>query len=133
MGGPMSEKVRTSVSLTQENKAYLDSETNNRSAFINDLIDAHRKGKSDMDEVVARYRREQLEAERRKAQNTVERVESELETIDKQLAEKQAEKEDALDEAREVLADVPKDPENPAIQNWADDLDMTPEELIDEL
>lgn len=129
----MSEKVRTSVSLTQENKAYLDSETNNRSAFINDLIDAHRKGKSDMDEVVARYRREQLEAERRKAQNTVERVESELETIDKQLAEKQAEKEDALDEAREVLADVPKEPENPAIQNWADDLDMTPEELLEEL
>lgn len=129
----MSDKVRTSVSLTQENKAYLDSETNNRSAFINDLIDAHRKGKSDMDEVIARYRREQLKAERRKAKNTVERVDSELETIDKQLEQKQAERESELDEARDVLADVPKDPENPAIQNWAEDLDMTPEELIDEL
>jgi len=129
----MSDKVRTSVSLTEENKAYLDSETNNRSAFINDLIDAHRKGKSDMDEVIARYRREQLKAERRKAKNTVERVDSELETIDKQLEQKQAERESELDEARDVLADVPNDPENPAIQNWAEDLDMTPEELISEL
>jgi len=129
----MSDKVRTSVSLTEENKAYLDSETNNRSAFINDLIDAHRKGKSDMDEVIARYRREQLKAERRKAKNTVERVDSELETIDKQLEQKQAERESELDEARNVLADVPNDPENPAIQNWAEDLDMTPEELINEL
>jgi len=129
----MSDKVRTSVSLTEENKAYLDSETNNRSAFINDLIDAHRKGKSDMDEVIARYRREQLKAERRKAKNTVERVDSELETIDKQLEQKQAERESELDEARDVLTDVPNDPENPAIQNWADDLDMTPEELISEL
>jgi len=129
----MSDKVRTSVSLTEENKAYLDSETNNRSAFINDLIDAHRKGKSDMDEVIARYRREQLKAERRKAKNTVERVDSELETIDKQLEQKQAERESELDEARDVLTDVPNDPENPAIQNWAEDLDMTPEELISEL
>jgi len=129
----MSDKVRTSVSLTEENKAYLDSETNNRSAFINDLIDAHRKGKSDMDEVIARYRREQLKAERRKAKNTVERVDSELETIDKQLEQKQAERESELDEARDVLTDVPNDPENPAIQNWAEDLDMTPEELVDEL
>jgi len=129
----MSDKVRTSVSLTEENKAYLDSETNNRSAFINDLIDAHRKGKSDMDEVIARYRREQLKAERRKAKNTVERVDAELETIDKQLEQKQAERESELDEARDVLTDVPNDPENPAIQNWAEDLDMTPEELISEL
>ncbi|AGC34589.1 hypothetical protein HSTV1_44 [Haloarcula sinaiiensis tailed virus 1] len=38
-----------------------------------------------------------------------------------------------LQEARETLSDTPKDPDNPAIQQWAKDLGMTPDELLEEL
>mgnify|MGYP002761169883 CR=1 FL=1 len=129
----MSDKVRTSVSLTEENKRYLDTETNNRSAFINDLIDAHRRGTSDMNDIVARFRKEQLESERRSAEKTLNRVESELESLEERLDKQEAEKERTLQKARENLDGVARDPENPAIVNWATKLDMTPEQLLEEL
>lgn len=38
-----------------------------------------------------------------------------------------------LAEARKALEGTPKEPENPAIQKWAQDLGMTPDELLEEL
>jgi DNA repair ATPase RecN len=38
-----------------------------------------------------------------------------------------------LNEAREQLSDTPKDPSNPAIQNWAERMDLTPEQLCERL
>ena len=42
-------------------------------------------------------------------------------------------KETELSKARNALSKTPKEPDNPAIQNWADELGMTPQELINEL
>lgn len=36
-------KVRTSVSLDPKTDEYLENETDNKSAFINDLIEEHRQ------------------------------------------------------------------------------------------
>lgn len=129
----MSDKTSTSVSLTAENREYLDREVNNRSAFINDLIQAHRQGKSDIDEAIARYRQEQLESELRKVESRRRELEDELDVIQKQVTAEQERKQELLEEAREALEDTPRDPDNPAIQNWADDLDVTPDELIEKL
>lgn len=38
-----------------------------------------------------------------------------------------------LEEAKESLKNTPRDPQNPAIKNWAKRLNMSPRELLDEL
>jgi predicted nucleic acid-binding Zn-ribbon protein len=129
----MSDKKVTSVGLDPKNAEYLDQETNNKSRFINDLIEAHRHGTSEMEEVVIRYQREQLQSELRQIESRKESVESQLEIIDKRVTSKEQHREEQFAEAREVLADVPADPENPAVENWASKLDMTPSELLEEL
>jgi len=66
------------------------------------------------------------QAELAKAQDELDRLESLLER-------QEAAEQNGLAEARESLEKTPKEAENPAIQKWATDLGMTPEELIDEL
>lgn len=129
----MSDKVSTSVNLTGKNREYLDREVNNRSAFINDLIEAHRQGKSDIDEAIARYRREQLEHELREVQSRKREIQNQLDVINQKVQKEEARKQEQLAEAKETLADVPRDPENPAVENWADKIGITPEELLEEL
>lgn len=132
-GNIMSDKVSTSVTLTTENREYLDREVNNRSAFINDLIEAHRNGKSDMEEAIARHRREQLLSELNRVESREEQIKDELEHIQMRISEEQERKAEQLEKAKDALAEVPKEPDNPAIENWADKLDMTPRELLDTL
>jgi len=129
----MSDKVSTSVTLSQKNKEYVDNEVNNRSAFINDLIEAHRQGKSDMNEAIARYRKQQLESELRTVETKREQILDELEYFEQQVSEEKARKEELLAEAREKLTDVPRREDNPAIQNWAEKIGITATQLIEEL
>jgi len=129
----VSDRERISVTLESENVAYLDREVNNRSAFINDLIEAHRKGKSEIDEAVARHRKQQLESELRRIESEKSSVQSELEHLEEKLSREEARKQEKLQEARDTLEPGQFVPENPAVENWADKLDMTPEELIEEL
>jgi len=129
----MSDKVSTSITLEPKNREYLDREVNNRSAFINDLIEAHRQGKSEIDEAIARYRREQLQSELNTVESRKEQIENELEIINKQVQKEEARKQEMLAEAKQKLSDIPHSPDNPAVENWADKLDMTPDELIQEL
>jgi chromosome segregation ATPase len=57
----------------------------------------------------------------------------ELSRLEQQLDNYRSEKEQRLEEARSTLSDTPKEPDNPAIKRWANDLGMTPGELIDKL
>lgn len=127
----MSEKVRITVTVEPVNAEYLDRETNNRSAFINELIEAHRKGVDGTEDAVARYRKEQIESELQQVQSREETLRTQLESIENRLKTEQEHREEQLDEAAEVLADVPADPENPAVKNWARKLSMKPEELLE--
>jgi len=129
----MSDKVATSVTLAQKNREYLDREVNNRSAFINDLIEAHRTGKSDMEEAIARHRREQLESELRTVELRKDAIQDELEHVTEIITEENERIEGTLIDARETLADAPRDPDNPAIKRWAKKVNMRPAELIEEL
>lgn len=129
----MSDKVSTSVTLEPENREYLDREVNNRSAFINDLIEAHRKGKSEMEEAIARHRKQQLKSELRSVESREEQITNELEHINQKIASEEERKERLWKEAIDALEGVPMEPDNPAVQNWAGKLDMTPAELIEEI
>lgn len=129
----MTDRISTSVTLTAENREYLDREVNNRSAFINDLIEAHRQGKSDMEETIARYRKEQLKSELRTVNSRQEELHNELELINQQISEEQERKQNIIEDAREALAKTPKTVDNPAVETWAQKAGLTPEELIERL
>lgn len=129
----MSDRKPTSFNLTAENREWLDENVGNRSEFLNDLIEHHRQGNSQMDEAVARFRKEQLMAEKAAMESRLESMENEIEAVDEQITSHSKQAQVELEEAKDALQDTPKEPDNPAIQNWAKDLGMTSEELIDEL
>jgi len=66
------------------------------------------------------------EAELAKEQDELERLES-------MLTRQESKENVKMSKAREALAKTPKEPTNPAIEKWASELNMTPQELLDEL
>lgn len=77
-----------------------------------------------------------IESEKNERQRELEQERQELEALKTKREKVESEKrqqQNELAEVKEKLADAPKDPDNPAIQKYAGELDMTPEELIDEL
>lgn len=123
----------TSISLSDENAAYLERVCDNNSAFINRLLDKHRQGSSEMEEAIARHRREQLQSELNQIENRREAVENELEHVEKKLTTVEKQKQSKLEEAREALETVELAVDNPAVEHWAGELGMSEQELIDEL
>lgn len=129
----MSDKVRKTFSLDAQNADYLDRETNNKSGFINDLIEAHRQGASEVETAVARHREEQLQSELRQVKSRENSIKSQLETVQKRLSTEEERREEKMEEARNALETVPMEVDNPAVENWARKLKMTPAELIEEV
>lgn len=127
----MTEKETKSVSLSPENKAYLD-EQNNASAVVDDLITQLREG-GDKATAVLDMQIEQKEEALTEAENRVSRLERGLQQLHELRAEMSAKESVELKEAREALKKTPKDPENAAVQNWAKKLGMSPERLVERL
>lgn len=77
-----------------------------------------------------------LESERNERERELDEEEDELQALKRKrerLEEQKVQESDQLEEAIERLSDAPRDPENPAIKTQASKLDMTPEELLEEL
>lgn len=123
----------TSINLEEDHRRWMEEENINRSEFVNDLISRYRENDGRMEDVIRQYQiqqlRSEIEAERSKVESKEQRLERLLEEQEEQSHQKQAE----LSEAKEALENAPRDPTNPAIKNWADQLGMTPKQLIDEL
>lgn len=126
-------KTTFSVSMDESLVEWLDSEYNNRSAAIRKLVKAARNGGGAAEDAVRQYHIQQLEADLTRQELQVEATQERLETLKSIEEESKSTDEAKLEEARETLENVPKVPDNPAIQHWADKLDTTPEDLIDEL
>lgn len=125
------EKERKSFTIDPENAEVCD-DHDNASALVNDLLEQYRKG-SDKETVGIDLQINQKKRELRERRKEVERLEQDIQEL-KQLKAGISKKEDAeLENAREALEDTPKKVENDAIQNWASDLGMTPQQLVDEL
>jgi len=76
----------------------------------------------------------------------IERLEEEIDDVEREkqkLRERRSQLEEKLDDlddepalmdqAREKLSETPRDPSNPAIENWASKLGMTSDELVAQL
>lgn len=129
----VTDKKVVSVSLDEEAVEYLDKVSDNRSAFINGLLEDHRESKSVANEAVAEFRKKQLEQKKAAMESQLELFEDELEDIEETLQDSKQQVDAEIEEARLVLEDVPKDPSNPGVKNWARKLGMTPQELLDEI
>lgn len=127
----MSDKERRTVTLDAENDKILE-ESDNASAIVNDLVEQYRKN-GDRGTAALELQREQKQRELKNAKRKVENLEQDIAELDALIREYQREEDAELQEAREKLAETPKEPDNPAIKSWAKDLGLTPEQLLDEL
>jgi len=127
----MTEKKRRTVTLDPENDRVLE-DSDNASAIVNDLVEQYRKN-GDRGTAALELQREQKQRELKNAKRKVENLEQDIAELDALIREYQREEDAELQEAREKLAQTPKEPDNPAIQSWAQDLGLTPEQLLDEL
>jgi DNA anti-recombination protein RmuC len=126
-------RQRIAVTISSKNMEWVDENYNNRSAFVDDLLTRARKGEGEIQRAVAQYQKEQLEREKATLETQMQSVEKQLETIESRLQRTSEKKQTELSEAAEVLERAEKDPTNPAVQNQAEKLDMTPQELLDKL
>jgi chromosome segregation ATPase len=130
-----SSKGVTSVSLDEDllNRASRQ-EHINLSGLCNDLLEEYfNSGSASRARLEAKHDRlleqkEHLEAELGHVEEELDRVKEQLE---QHREEEQAREEKIKDLAEQLPADL--DPENPAVMNWAEKLEMTPRELCEEI
>jgi len=127
----MSDKERRTVTLDSENHEFLKKE-DNASAVVNDLIEQLRQG-GDRQTAALDLQIEQKERELSEAETTVDRLERELAELRELRANYEHEEDAKLERAIEALEGTPRDPSNPAVENWAGRLGMTPAELVEKL
>lgn len=125
-------KERRTVSLETEVDEYLGSEGVNASELVNSLVKNHVSSGGDKRGMLE-LRAEQLRSDIDELEGRLETKREELDRVETHLDEYRTERDEVLDEAVDTLQTVAWDADNPAIQNWAEKADMTPEELIEEL
>lgn len=126
----MTDKTPTTLNLTEANIEYLDAETDNRSAFVNELLEAHREGIGDM---LNQYRLDQLQVEKDTALSKAERIDDEMEAIRGQIESAEERREREFAETAEQMDGIPAAPDNAAVQTQAEKLDMDPAAFADRL
>lgn len=128
----MSEKQRKSFTLDPEVSAYLSQEGRNASQTVNKLVKME-MGKDAVDKTLLKYRmqseKDQYESAAQKARGHLERYNQ----LKRQLEKTESREDELLQDVREKLANVPLRPDNPGVQAQAERVDMTPEELIEEI
>jgi len=125
----MSDKKRKSLTLDEENYECLQQE-DNASAVVNDLVSNYRRT-GDRGTAGLELRLKHVEDQLHSAQERVEMFENQAKDIKRLIKERKREEDTELRQAREALEHVPQEADNPAVENWAEKLGMTPTELLD--
>lgn len=128
----MAGKKTKSFSLDPKVKQFAD-ELDNASAVVNDLLaQFSQSGKGrELAAIDVQIRQKERELERK--QKETGEVKQDLDELQELRGKYTTERNAKLEEAKEKLYDVPQNEDNPAIQNWANKLDMNPSQLLEEL
>lgn len=143
----MSEKEITSVNLDRENAEYLREQDHSVSQIINRWVTEYRQHQRiDMDEERAERALAELAAARESLREAVDHAETAFDTIEDAITDSTVDARDPdselaarIDEIHDQLTtdsqwvDDPRDPENLAIQNHAENLGLPPTALAREL
>jgi len=128
----MSEKQRKSVTLDPEVSAYLSQEGRNASQTVNKLVKME-MGKDVVDKTLLKYRmqseKDQYKSAAQKARGHLERYNQ----LKRQLEKTKSREDELMQDVREKLANVPLQPDNPAVEKQAKRVNMAPKELIKEV
>jgi len=127
----MSDKKRKSITFDPDNYDFLSSH-DNASALVRDLVEQYRTD-GNREKAALKLRQEQKRREIEQARKEVDRLENDLKEITELIQEVEDNEADQWDEAVDALSNAPKEPDNPAIENWASKLGMTPTRLIEKL
>jgi len=125
-------KTNISATVDENVASYLSRETVNASGLINQLVKKQMSG-TDSNKQLLKLRLDQINSEITRYESQIETLEKERDGIKNQLAEIEQKEESELSEAMDVLETVHWEEDNPAIQQWADDLDMSESDLIAQL
>lgn len=126
----MSEKRRISATVDPEVKAYLQRDDVNCSGLINKLVKQHLSGGT-TEEAMLRLRLEQVKSQRTELQERLDSKTTEEQTLEDRLEQLESSRESVLDDAEAVFNKDMLDVDNPAVEKWADDAEMTKDAFID--
>lgn len=125
-------KQRRTVSLDEDADRYLDRADVNASGFVNRLV-RNAINTDGKDLSMLRLRKQQLESDIESLEGELKNKRQEKERVEEQLDEQQNQTATTIEEAVTHLDGIPADPDNPAIQNWADKANLPVETFVDEL
>lgn len=129
----MSGKKRTSISIDEDVFRFLKQSEINQSGLINELVKEYRDNENrQLAALELRYKHAKADAE--ELQEKADRKFKEAEEIKELLDEAKLNQSNELDEAVDAIQDLPvhkREPDNLAVQNWADRVDMDPGELLE--
>jgi len=129
-------KTRKTITIDSELAEIVDRRDEfNLSGFVNVCLEQHfaADGATSPQATALKAKLEQIEEELEDAERKRERLRTRRQEIEDELDDVEGEEPELLAQAREKLANTPRDPDNPAIQNWASKLGMPSEELVEEL
>lgn len=129
-------KERTSVTVDEDVKSYLQRESVNASGLVNKLIKQHMGG-GRRDEQVLKMRLQQLEDEVESLDRRLENKKEQLSRVRSEYETCRDKRQETLEKAAEILTGdtQPGDlnPDDKKVEYWANEAGLTPEQLIEEL
>lgn len=136
----MTDKIQKKVYLPEDLADVLDAHPRTNSDLAESALEAYLHS-GEVEDVERRLdelerRKAVIESERNERNRKLQEIDEERETLEKRrerLQDKRDKEEQQMQTVIERLDDVPRDPDNPAIKTQADNLNMEPMELIDEL
>lgn len=125
-------KQRRTVSLDPDVDEYLDAEGVNASQLVNRLVRNYHS--ADGDELaMLRLREQQLKSEVEELESRLQSKRNELETVQEKIGEQRNATAGIVREAIDHLPEHVREPDNPAVENWASKAGMSPEELLERI
>ena len=130
-------KDRKTFSLDERVVEELEDEAGNASAVVNNLLQEWLLSGGDGPigkEIKLRdieSRLEEAKNERDKVNRRIERLRNQKRRIEQEIEQQQSEQREKLEQAAEYVKGKPAD--NPAVENWAEKLNMTPTELKEQV
>lgn len=129
-------KTRKNISIDTELAQIVEERDEfNLSGFVNACLEQHFAGDTATtpQQTALQAQLEEIEEDLDEAEQRRERLRSKRERLEEKLEEMQDDEPELMAQARKKLEHTPKDPDNPAVQNWASKLGIPSEELVKEL
>jgi len=120
----------TSVNLEEEHIEWMEERNINRSELVNKLIEEYKNGESIAESAISTVKVDELEMKEKAKEKELELIREKKATYQKKQKRKKESQRAELPEAIDALSGIDLEVGNPAVENWAEQLNMTQEELI---